>query len=385
MLQVTLVVTLIAGAVPLVSMLLQALYPPHDWPAFWRVLPVYVFVALLLGFRRVGYRVRAWGLILAGYAAGVLALVRAGLVGSGRLYLLALPAGAVAMVGVRSGLVAAGVSLLIYCGFAAATIQGELGSWLASQEAFLPLSVWVGDAVTFAMLLALVTVLVGLVVGGQGGALGELCAARRQVLLAREEERKRLARDLHDTVLQQVLLVRRRLFRPDAGDDVVVPLLDEAVEALQRVIQDQRDPLLELGIPVALEGLVQEMQRRAGSVPLISWSSGVAGRLPLSDEQATALYRITQELVVNALKHAEAQNIEVTLDVETDDMVRLCVTDDGVGMLMSPPGEWNGAGHHGLTSVCEWGAILNASLHIGPAQGRGAQARGTRVTVRFPL
>jgi len=53
--------------------------------------------------------------------------------------------------------------------------------------------------------------------------------------------------------------------------------------------------------------------------------------------------------------------------------------------LMSPPGEWNGAGHHGLTSVCEWGAILNASLHIGPAQGRGAQARGTRVTVRFPL
>ncbi len=47
-LRVTLVVTLGAGAIPLASMLLQALYPPHDWPAFWRILPVYLFVVLLL-------------------------------------------------------------------------------------------------------------------------------------------------------------------------------------------------------------------------------------------------------------------------------------------------------------------------------------------------
>ncbi len=48
------------------------------WPAFWRILPVYLFVALLLALRRVDYRLRAWGLLLSGYAAGILALVRAG-------------------------------------------------------------------------------------------------------------------------------------------------------------------------------------------------------------------------------------------------------------------------------------------------------------------
>lgn len=67
---------------------------------------------------------RAWELLLSGYAAGVLRLARAGLVGSGRLYLLALPAGAVTLIGVHSGLVAAGFGLLIYCGFAVATIRG---------------------------------------------------------------------------------------------------------------------------------------------------------------------------------------------------------------------------------------------------------------------
>ena len=56
-------------------------------------------------YRKLDYRLRAWGLLLSGYAAGILALVQAGLVGSGRLYLLALPAGAIALVGVHSGLV----------------------------------------------------------------------------------------------------------------------------------------------------------------------------------------------------------------------------------------------------------------------------------------
>ncbi len=311
---------------------------------------------------------------MSGYAAGVLALVRAGLVGSGRLYLLALPAGAIALVGVRSGLVAAAFSLLVYCGFAAATVRGELGSWLADWEAFLPLSVWVGDAVTFAMLLALVTVLVGVVVGGQARALGELCAVRGQLLLAREGERKRLARDLHDTVLQQLLLAERRLHCSGVRDAEVIALLEEAAEGLRRTIHDQRDPLLDRGIPLALEGLVEEMQRWAGAKPRISWCSSVTAPPALAEEQVVALYRLAQELLANALKHAEAENVEVALEVEPDGAVRFCVTDDGVGML-SLSGD-------GLFSAREWAAILGASLRVGAAQGEGWR-RGTRVTVRF--
>jgi signal transduction histidine kinase len=330
----------------------------------------------------VDYRLRAWGLILGGYAAGVLGLARAGLVGSGRLYLLALSPVAITLVGMRSGIVAALLSLLTYCGFALVTVQGELGSWLADQEALLPLSVWIGDALTFAMLLALVTVLVGLVVRAQTRALVELRAAH-QVLMAREEERTRLARDLHDTVLQQLLLVKRRLFHPEEGGIALSSLLDETTQTLRRTIDDQRNPLLDQGAPVALEGLVEETQRWAGPSPVISWRSSVTDRLPLSEERVTALYRIAQELLANALKHGQAQNIAVTLDVEPGDTVQLCITDDGVGMSPSSPENWGRVGHHGLTSVGEWAAMINASLHVGPAQGKGSQARGTRVTVRF--
>ena len=83
---------LLASVIPLGFILLQVFQDYHDWVPLVGILIVYFFILVpLCVLRRIDYRVRAWGLLLVGYAMAVLGFVRGGLVGEGRLYLLALP------------------------------------------------------------------------------------------------------------------------------------------------------------------------------------------------------------------------------------------------------------------------------------------------------
>jgi signal transduction histidine kinase len=165
----------------------------------------------------------------------------------------------------------------------------------------------------------------------------------QQLVRADEAHRKQVARDLHDTVLQQLFLVKQHLLR-DRAQATLVNLLDESIQTLRRTIQDQRPPFLDHGLQLALQSLVEEMRKLAGHSPIISWHSNINGRLALSDEQATALYRIAQEALANALKHARAQSIVVTLLAEADSVLRLDITDDGAGMSSSTHGLWEESG-----------------------------------------
>jgi signal transduction histidine kinase len=193
----------------------------------------------------------------------------------------------------------------------------------------------------------------------------------RRLVRADETHRKCVARDLHDAVLQQLFFVKQGLFHDQAHSQSVA-LLDDIIEALRRTIRDERPPLLDQGLQLALQGLVEEMQKVAGASPAISWRSNIAGRLPLSDEQATALYRIAQEALANALKHAHAQHVAVTLDTD-DGVVRLCVADDGVGAPARPEEREH---HYGIAGMRERAAMIHAHLRIASAPGEG-----THVTV----
>lgn len=97
---------------------------------------------------------------------------------------------------------------------------------------------------------------------------------------------------------------------------------------LCRTIRGLRPPPLDQGLHLALQSLVEEMRKVAGESPTITLRSNVETRLDLSDEQATALYRIAQEALSNALKHARAQKVVVALKAE-EGGVRLGIADDG--------------------------------------------------------
>jgi len=377
-LRLILIATLGTGLFPLLLTLRDALYIPHQRPAALSFLVVYLFIVLLLlAFRHLDYRLRAWGLLLAGYATGVLAMARGGLAGSGRMYLLALPPVAIALVGVRSGIAAALLSLLTHGGFTIAAGRGWPHSWLVHPEGLLTLYVWLYEGVTFVMLLTVVTLLLGLTMWGQAKALAkaeravaELAAAHRRLLVAREEERKHVAHDLHDSVLQQLFFIKQGLLH-DQNHTPLAGLLDEVVQTLRQTIKAQRPPLLDQELSLALQALIEERQKLTGPSPVISWHSDVTSRTGLSDEQATALYRIAQEALTNALKHADAQSITVTLDAEPDGTVGLCIADDGAGMPISAPGTWALEHHHGLADMRERATMINAQLHIASVPGEG--------------
>jgi signal transduction histidine kinase len=193
----------------------------------------------------------------------------------------------------------------------------------------------------------------------------------RQLVRDDEAQRKQVARDLHDTALQQLFFVKQGLFRHQDTLSTQIDLLDDTIGTLRRTIRGLRPPLLDQGLAMALKGLVDEMREVAGGFPTIALQSNVKTRLGLSDEQATALYRIAQEALANALKHAQAKEVVVTLETEESE-VRLGIADDGVGV----PEEREG--HYGLAGMRERAAMIGAQLDVA-----SMPSQGTRVTVEM--
>jgi signal transduction histidine kinase len=132
------------------------------------------------------------------------------------------------------------------------------------------------------------------------------------------------------------------------------------------------------GLRLALQSLVEETQALTGSSPALHWRGDTTDRPPLFDEQTTALYRIAQEALTNALKHAQAQNVNVTLDIGASGAVRLCIEDDGIGMPASASGTRAEEQRYGLLGMQERAAMIHAQLRIVSAPGEG-----TRVMVEL--
>jgi signal transduction histidine kinase len=201
------------------------------------------------------------------------------------------------------------------------------------------------------------------------------------------EERQRLARDLHDSVTQSLysltLLAEagRRLI------DVDVPqaarYLGDMGEIAQQSLKEMRLLVYQLR-PLALthEGLVGALQARLDSVEK---RAGVEARFliegnlgSLSPALEEGLFRVAQEALNNALKHAAARSVMVRLRGD-DECVTLEVTDDGRGSALLNDGLTSGLGGLGLASMRERVTQLQGTLQIESAPGAG-----TRVTVNVP-
>ena len=220
-------------------------------------------------------------------------------------------------------------------------------------------------------------------VAGQLGAvvhsaalLGSLRTSQERLVLAREEERRRLRRDLHDGLgpalaglTLQVDTLRHQL--RSGQQDADGPLLDlrsgiqSTVLDVRRIVEGLRPPALdELGLAEALHQLVRRLDVAGG--PELEVAVDVPGRLPAAVEVAT--YRIVAEAVTNAVKHAGAHHVAVQVGVPARCVV-VEVCDDGRGSAM--PSD-DGVG---LVSMRERAAEIGGSLVVDSAPGRGTRVR----------
>jgi signal transduction histidine kinase len=204
-----------------------------------------------------------------------------------------------------------------------------------------------------------------------------------------EAERARLARELHDGPVQDLIalghgaeMVQRLLSRDEVAE--ARSLLDDfrgaerqTVEELRRVIGALRPSYLEdLGFIPALEMLVRQADERTSAQVSLK-KEGAARRQAAAVELAA--YRIAQEALNNAVQHAQAENIIVYVRATSEGLL-LSVVDDGMGFdLPSRPDVLTQAGHFGLMGMRERATLLGGSFRIDTAPGEG-----TRITVQLP-
>jgi PAS domain S-box-containing protein len=205
------------------------------------------------------------------------------------------------------------------------------------------------------------------------------------VLQGAEEERQRIARELHDDTAQSLaalvlrLQMARRSDDPETRERMLRELHEDihrASDGVRRILRGLRPPLLEeSGLAAALRSHVKSAL--AGTA--LEWSFQVADvdhRLPA--DARLALYRIVQEAVSNVIRHSRAGRLSIELG-ETDGVIRLEVADDGVGFDTARPEPIEGRGL-GLLGVMERSAIIG-----GVARVESTPGEGTRVSVTIPL
>jgi signal transduction histidine kinase len=200
-------------------------------------------------------------------------------------------------------------------------------------------------------------------------------------MLSVSDDRDRIAKDLHDRVIQRVFAIGLSLQRATKSSDaaIVLDTVNRAVDDLDSTINEIRTAIYELGggaIPGGLrQGILEladEMTLTLGARPEVNFAGPIDNAV--SQQIADHLLAVVRELLTNAAKHAMATDFSVTLS--TDDFVQLEVTDNGIGM--SPSNTTNVG--LGLTNLRTRAEKLGGSLTISTQQ-----SGGTRVTWRVPV
>lgn len=199
-------------------------------------------------------------------------------------------------------------------------------------------------------------------------AASEMRSLYRQAVAAREAERARIARELHDGVLQDMCAVTRDLKALESKlemdektySDLVIRS-GETVQAVRAVCNDLRPPLLQQDLMTALKALIKDLDARSTAPVHIEIS---VNEVSLAEDEALAIFRITQEALHNAIQHADASEIAVRL-TQYPDGLRLTVTDDGCGIAGGvEPARFVAEGHYGLAGMRERAAMIGGHLEV---------------------
>jgi len=194
---------------------------------------------------------------------------------------------------------------------------------------------------------------------------------------AQEEERTRLARELHDDTIQAVIALKQRvqlaqrLVKDQNGKQSLKSLEDlaeQTIENLRRLTRALRPIYLEdLGLVTALEMLAREIGQ-ANDLQVDFYKSGQERRPPREVE--LSLYRIAQEALNNVVHHAKAKF--ATLSIFFDDEIKLEVKDDGIGFAVpKSPTDFAPGGHFGLLGIRERADLIGGILEVKSEAGEG--------------
>jgi signal transduction histidine kinase len=220
----------------------------------------------------------------------------------------------------------------------------------------------------------------------QAGVALELAASRAEAeRLSLYEDRDRIARDLHDLVIQRLYATGMSLegtmpmiTRPEVAARVTsaVDAMDETIKEIRATIfaLQARESASRPDLRTGIVALVEEMTPVLGFAPSLRLGAGLGGQLPPEvAEQALAALR---EALSNAARHANASQVDVTVDVGRDGLLAVQVTDNGSGL---PPD----ARHSGLRNLADRAEKLGGELRLSPADP-AAPAPGTRLEWRVP-
>ena len=213
----------------------------------------------------------------------------------------------------------------------------------------------------------------------------ELSELSNYLQSVREEEKSRLARDIHDEL--GGILVGAKMdvawaadrFRdrePEVANKLkrALVMLDEGVELKRRIIEELRPTLLDnLGLAPALDWQVRQVCERAGLQCTLNLEDA---DVELPPDVAIAIYRIVQEALTNIVKYAKARHVDVEL-VQSNEGVSLLLQDDGVGL---PPGADTNALSHGISGMRQRVRALGGEFRI-----RGKARAGTTIEVNIPI
>lgn len=217
------------------------------------------------------------------------------------------------------------------------------------------------------------------------GRLRRLVAAQEAV---REDERKRIARELHDELQQALAAIRLELsgvagLLPGTPElaraqlAVVDGLVGSALVSTRRMINDLRPQVLDdLGLVAALESLASHFRQRAG-VPCVFRADEGLDDLTLPPEVATCLYRVAQEGLQNVAKHAGAGRVTLSLALEPGRRLAMAIVDDGRGVT---EGDQHKEHAWGLLGMRERVQGLSGELRV-----TGLPGRGTRIDAVVPV
>ncbi|PHV26386.1 histidine kinase [Janthinobacterium sp. BJB426] len=191
----------------------------------------------------------------------------------------------------------------------------------------------------------------------------------------KEEERKRIAREIHDDLGQNLLVLRidadmlasrtqRRHPRLNARARSTLEQIDATIKSVRQIINDLRPTVLDLGVNAAVEWQVAQFRQRTGIACEVSESHD---DICLSDQCATALFRILQESLSNISQHANASRVQVKLE-KCHDTVSMSISDNGVGAAIDGR---NKLGSFGLVGIEERIKLLGGTFYIESSPGAG--------------
>ncbi len=214
----------------------------------------------------------------------------------------------------------------------------------------------------------------------------QLRALAERLQWVREEDRKRVARDLHDQIGQILTAIKMDMtwmtrHLPESAGEVLtrlkesIQLINDGVKSVRAICSGLRPGVLDdLGLAAAIEWQASEFASRNNilcqvSVPPVD--------LHLDGDRATATFRIFQECMTNVIRHAQAASVHVAM-VQEEENILLVVEDDGIGFSESDLS--NTLGSLGLLGMKERAQFCGGNVHISSAPGKG-----TTVTVRVPI